>query len=1431
MLEPIRKLFAAEPLARERRYTAGTFSFNSGDGRCPACAGTGFEHVEMQFLSDVYLRCPDCNGRRYRSEVLEVKLALGAQEPKSIADVLDMTVADALVYFGAYKEVRARLQPLLDVGLEYMSLGQPVPTLSGGEAQRLKLAGELAESSGRGPTLYLFDEPTTGLHFADVEKLVGALDRLVAAGHSVLVIEHNLDVIAAADWLIDLGPEGGDAGGYVVAAGTPDDVRATADTHTARALREYAATLAGGGGLAEAASHVGIREESASPSVGSGEEASRFGGHSEPPRAPASYRCRGRRESVPGGSRGAVPGAERPGNGMTPTLAAPSTADSDAPPASSASTAANVVAGSSTPPSRATPRAGGVADSSAPPASEAMRVMAADGVREAAPGSVGARDGAAAASRDGFTAVPGAASRGPSAATATPKRAELIEIVHAREHNLRNVDLAIPRDKLTVVTGVSGSGKSTVAFDILFAEGQRRYLESLNAYARQFVEPAGRADVDAVYGIPPTVAIEQRTSRGGRKSTVATLTEIYHFLRLLFVKLGVQHCPDCGDAIDAQSVESIHAKIMSRYRGKRVVLAAPLVIGRKGYYTELAEWASARGYATLHVDGVPTPTDEWPRLDRFKEHDIELPVAELDVTPAAARELANALERALGLGRNMVRVLEVGAAEGAAAGVSAATSGAKAAGVSVAKTAAASRPKSSLVSAETPSAEGLERSAEIPSTEGRRAAADTTARKSSRSAGGAAEPRAARKPTRTAAKRSRERRIAAAARRAPPSGERLGPGELFSTERACPSCGRSFEPLDPRLFSYNSRYGWCQSCFGTGVELAGFDAEQTGEEAWWSEAEADPGACEACGGRRLKPEALAVTFRDRDIGELTELSVADALEYFKDLRLENREREIARDVLPELASRLGFLDLVGLGYLTLDRAAPTLSGGEAQRIRLAAQLGSNLRGVCYILDEPTIGLHPRDNGLLLDTIERLAAKGNTIVVVEHDEDTIRRAEHVVDLGPGAGRNGGEVVVNGTLDDLLASERSITGRVLASPPQHPLQPRRPVEGKPSFSRAAAKGGAKTRSKPKAASQAAAPQWLTLRGVTRHNLRKLDVALPLARLVCVTGVSGSGKSTLVRDVLHDNLARLVAGRGRRGRAARVAHCTSLDGWQSIGRVLEVDQTPIGKTPRSCPATYVGIWDEVRKLYAGTTEARLRGYDASRFSFNVSGGRCEGCEGQGLKKIEMSFLPDVRVACDRCGGKRFNLETLAVEFRGQSAGDVLGMTVDEAVAFFASHPKIAHTLALLRDVGLGYLTLGQQSPTLSGGEAQRVKLVTELAKVRPEHLRARPSEPTLYVLDEPTIGLHIADVEKLTRVLHRLVDAGNSVIVIEHNLDVLAEADWIVDLGPEGGEGGGKIIAEDTPERLAQRARTHTAKALEAFFATRRDTTALGPHSRAR
>jgi excinuclease ABC subunit A len=601
---------------------------------------------------------------------------------------------------------------------------------------------------------------------------------------------------------------------------------------------------------------------------------------------------------------------------------------------------------------------------------------------------------------------------------------------------------------------------------------------------------------------------------------------------------------------------------------------------------------------------------------------------------------------------------------------------------------------------------------------------------------------------------------------------------VFSTKRACRSCGRSFPELDPRLFSYNSKHGWCAACYGTGLDIAEVEwtderartgAEDNVLDSWIEWLEVDQ-TCEQCEGKRLNPEALAVLWHGKSIADYSATPIQDLKNLLNGKSLKGREAEIARDLVPELKSRLGFLGEVGLGYLTLDRSAPTLSGGEAQRIRLAAQLGSNLRGVCYILDEPTIGLHHRDNQVLLDVLDKLGAKGNSLVVVEHDEDTIRRAHHVIDLGPGAGKLGGQVIAEGHAEDLVNQPQSLTGRFLREPLRHPLRPRR--TGK--------------------------TQSIEVKRASLHNLKALDVKIPLGRLVAVTGVSGSGKSTLGRDVLYASLMEQTP-----------IGCKAVNGAKAVERVLEVDQTPIGKTPRSCPATYVGFWDSIRRLFADTTEARMRGWSASRFSFNTSGGRCEECEGQGMKKIAMSFLPDVRVSCEACSGARFNADTLAVKLRGKSVGEVLAMSVEEALEFFAAHRSIHRCLQLLQDVGLGYLTLGQQSPTLSGGEAQRIKLVCELSKI---------ASSALYVLDEPTVGLHMADVEKLIHVLHRLVDAGNTVVVIEHNLDVIAEADWIVDLGPEGGDAGGRIVFQGPPEKAGS-APGHTAAALAGFLESRK------------
>ncbi|MBI3533546.1 MAG: excinuclease ABC subunit A, partial [Burkholderiales bacterium] len=644
----------------------------------------------------------------------------------------------------------------------------------------------------------------------------------------------------------------------------------------------------------------------------------------------------------------------------------------------------------------------------------------------------------------------------------------------------------------------------------------------------------------------------------------------------------------------------------------------------------------------------------------------------------------------------------------------------------------------------------------------------------------------------------------------------IGRLDVFSTKRACPVCATSYAELDPRLFSYNSKHGWCPDCVGTGVKLSKEqrkllddsvrDDKDKGREQTFAEPEVEDVAdvaCPGCEGTRLNATARAVKFNGVGITEIARLSVSDIRAWVQALalsgRMTQRESDIARDLIPEIKSRLEFLEQVGLGYLTLDRGAPTLSGGEAQRIRLAAQLGSNLQGVCYVLDEPTIGLHARDNQILLNALQTLSDKGNTLVVVEHDEDTIRRADHIIDIGPSAGKRGGRLVAEGRVNDITGTGDSQTGRYLLHAMKHPLQARRNVADSEQ-------------------------PWLTVHGAKLHNLQNISASIPLKRLVAVTGVSGSGKSTLARDVLLSNVQAAVAKRATKaGRDALAAGealvwsgCESISGFETVDRVLEVDQTPIGKTPRSCPATYIGFWDTIRKLFAETLEAKARGYAAGRFSFNTGEGRCPSCEGQGVRTIEMSFLPDVKVLCETCRGARFNPETLAVTWRGKSVGDVLQMEVDEAVEFFAAMPSIAHPLQLLKDVGLGYLTLGQPSPTLSGGEAQRIKLVTELTKVRDEVGRRGQKAPhTLYVLDEPTVGLHMADVDKLIRVLHRLVDGGHSVVVIEHDLDVIAEADWIIDLGPDGGKDGGRIAAAATPEAVVRQG-THTGQALAPVLA---------------
>jgi excinuclease ABC subunit A len=915
---------------------------------------------------------------------------------------------------------------------------------------------------------------------------------------------------------------------------------------------------------------------------------------------------------------------------------------------------------------------------------------------------------------------------------------DAVMIHGAREHNLKNLSLSIPRDKFVVITGVSGSGKSTLAFDLLFAEGQRRFLDSMNVYARQFVEQMARPDVDLITGIPPTVSIEQRNSRGGGKSTVATVTEIHHFIRLLFARLGTQYCPDCEAPVEGQTRDRLGRQLKAEMKKRGdLLLLAPVVRNRKGFHTDVAEWALAHGYAEVRADGKMHKTTERLRLDRFREHDVEIVTGVLEKKPGRGRKPAQALiDETLKLGNGTLFALD-----------------------------------------------------------------------------------------------------------------NHGKVSVHSTERACPKCGRSFETLDPKMFSYNSAQGWCPKCRGFGELFylpdvdRGARAEAV-EESWYEWQEGSREICPECHGARLHSVARAVRLETGrkpapTMETFAQMPVGAAAEFFRKLKFKGRAAMIARDILPEIGERLKFLDKVGLGYLQLGRGVPTLSGGETQRIRLAAQLGSNLSGVLYVLDEPTIGLHARDNEQLLAALESLKARGNSVVVVEHDEATMRRADHVIDLGPGAGSHGGTVVASGTLAELMEHPESVTGQCLREKRSFPSRGRRreviqfggphltpslspPSKGAERGKKSGASGDGDSAIRtarlsdptelvevsPKSPNSAL--KWLTLSKASANNLKNLTVRFPLNRLVVVTGVSGSGKSTLIRECLLP--AVQAALKQRKGSAK----ATNLSGYEMLQSVYEVDQSPIGRTPRSIPATYVGFFDTIRQLYAQIPEARLRGYSPARFSFNSAQGRCPECEGAGTVKLEMNFLPPAFVRCEVCGGSRFNRETLDIEFRGKNIAQTLDMPVEEALEFFGAFQKIKRPLQALADTGLGYLRLGQTSPTLSGGEAQRVKLVTHLVSgLREPDPLERVTKRNLFILEEPTIGLHIADVRRLVDVLQRLVDAGHSVVVIEHNLDLIAEADWVIDLGPEGGAAGGQIVAAGAPEEIAANRHSHTGRFLKAFL----------------
>jgi len=1201
-MDDIRDLFAGTADARVRGYAKGRFSFNVRGGRCEECQGAGVKTIEMQLLPDVEVACEGCGGRRYNAETREIRY-----RGLTIDEVLDMTVEEAHEAFANHRRLVRTLRTLLDVGLGYLPLGQPSTTLSGGEAQRMKLASELARPA-TGRTLYILDEPTTGLHFADIRTLIGALQALVDAGNTMIVVEHNLDVVKVADWVVDLGPEGGGGGGRLVAEGTPEEVSRVAGSHTGRALRGV----------------LGSRRRRAPP--------------------------------------------------------------------------------------RARPRA-----------------------RE--------RTGA-----------------------------DLV-VKGAALHNLRDVNVTIPHGRMTVVTGPSGSGKTSLAFDTVFAEGQRRFVESLSTYARRFLSRLDRPPVDAMHGLAPAIAIDQKTAGRNPRSTVGTTTEIHDYLRLLFARVGMPHCPGCGKALKAWAPTDAAGDLLRRAKGERIVVTAPLFSADHEHPTLLLEPGElgayvtelqADGFVRLLVDGEERRLPDVGRVGGARA--IELVVDRLRVDGRRRARLAEAVAQAQQRGRGLAHarredggVLDYEARAGCA-----------------------------RCGTRLPEGGPTPRMFSFNSHVGACRRCDGLGRLMQ-----ASEARLVDRPdrpllagalgTRVGKHLTRRNSWTVNVLRQLAEREDVDLGRPWST---LPAGFRSLvlhgdrgdDVLDVRM---ERRAPGRSRRYELQVQWKGLLAQvgewwrNTERDGWWRralEAVMETGTCPACRGGRLRPEALATRVGGLGPRELLAMTVARARATLSGLRLSGADAVIAEDVLAEVVDRLAFLENVGLGYLTLDRPASTLSGGEAQRIRLASQLGNRLVGVLYVLDEPSIGLHPRDQRKLLDTLAELRDLGNTIVVVEHDRETIEAADHVIDLGPGAGHHGGRVVAAGPPERLARSRRSLTGRYLSGRRAIPV----PAE----------------RRRPR--------QQLVLRGARLHNLRDVDARVPVGALTVVTGVSGSGKSSLVMGLLVPAVrARLQPS------AHSPRELEALEGGHLVQALRLIDQAPIGSSPHSNPATYSGAFDEIRALFARTPEARMRGFTPGSFSYNVPGGRCEACQGRGVEVIEMHFLSDVTVPCDACGGRRYGREVLEVRWRGRSIADVLEMEIAEALDFFEQHARIRRRLGFLDAVGLGYMKMGQSSTTLSGGEAQRVKLAAELA--RPETGRA------LIVLDEPTTGLHFEDVGRLVEVLDRLVERGNTIVVIEHNVDVVKQADHVIDLGPEGGAAGGRVVVQGTPEAVAARKGSHTGRVL--------------------
>jgi excinuclease ABC subunit A len=1219
VFDDIRHLYCQLPESKARGYQEGRFSFNVSGGRCEACEGNGSNRLEMDFLADVWVTCPVCEGHRFNRETLQVRF-----KGKSIAEVLEMDIQQALEHFENMPKIRHKLQTLHDVGLDYLKLGQPSPTLSGGEAQRIKLARELVKKS-TGQTLYLLDEPTTGLHFADIQMLLRVLHSFVEAGNTVLVVEHNLDVIKTADWIIDLGPEGGEGGGRIVAVGTPEDVAKVEESHTGRALR---------------------------PLLGAKSQAKVL----------------------------AKTGGERP-----------------------------VVV-----------------------------------------------------------------------------QAKSIKVQGAKQHNLKSVDVEIPRDQMTVFCGPSGSGKSSLAMDTIYAEGQRRYVESLSSYARQFVGQMQKPHLDHIEGLSPAIAIEQKNLGHTPRSTVGTVTEIYDYLRILFARLGKPHCPDCDEPIGTQTADEVIDKIMAHDEGTRLYLMSPLEIDVGERYETLWEDIRAKGYVRMRVDRKTYSVDQPPTIDRRRKHLVEVVVDRATVRPSGRSRIADSVESALALGKGVLHVAycdDDTPEEQWRTEIHSQHFACDKCGRSFEPLTPHNFSFNSSLGW-CPSCEGL----------GTQRGANTTALlrdpKLTLATGAVALwplPDNKLFPQFLAALAAHTKvpvdvpfeQLSAKQRRT----VLHGTGEEWITVYA-PGEKKKGKSQDARplfRFQYKGLYPALEEASRLSPALRS-KLDHLVDEV----------ECSTCGGSRLRDDAGAMRFRGRTMDEICRAPLGELFEQFNGWKLTATERKVAGELVREVRNRLQFLVDVGLEYLTLGRSAPTLSGGEAQRIRLASQVGSGLTGVLYVLDEPTIGLHPRDNRRLLKALANLRDLGNTLVMVEHDREVIESADQLLDFGPGAGEFGGQVVARGTPAAVAKTNTSVTGPFLSGAKTMPVPTNRRM---PSLSELNGNGKptrkTKTNGKPALPRPAMPPGWLEIAGARHNNLRNVSVKIPLGTLTVITGVSGSGKSSLIEDVLYNALARTL----HRARTFPAAH-DSIRGVDQINKVIRVDQQPLGNSPTSNPATYTGVFDLIRDLYSHLPEAKLRGYTPRRFSFNVPGGRCEKCEGNGQLRIEMHFLPDVWVECDECRGRRYNPETLNVHYKGHTIADVLDMPAGKAVELFANIPKIRKTLQTLCDVGLDYVRLGQSAPTLSGGEAQRVKLAAELS--RPDTGR------TLYLLDEPTTGLHFEDLAKLLDVLNRLVDLGNTVVVIEHNLDVIKTADWIIDMGPEAGEGGGYVVTVGTPEDVVEHSR---------------------------